>query len=818
MKQKQRWPLLDKYLPGLLVVLMLFISQLAISQVNYTPVANSGYEWQRGRFTKTMHVPYGITPTLNNGSTSPGALFLRITGSDTTVMVWTGLTFKEVDFNSWNKTGNAGTTAGTDFIGTTDAKALDIRTNNQIAARVDAEKYFQTNKVRGILSSDADYEIDIFPDLQRMTKFHQAVGRSMFNWVRDNQVTENIKAVISVGDLCDNPTVAQFDTVSQWFDILDDASIPNVPIVGNHDYTSIPPTPSRDITLFNTYFPASRYSGKPWYIGNYDGTNANYFINFDVGEKKYTVVGLEFFPRDAVLTWASHIIDSMPDREVMLTTHGYLTVYGERSTDTSLYSANDPAYGGDNTGVELWTKLGRKHKNIRYIFGGHFIEASSDSLASHKYFSDVGLHGNTVHQFIVNYQKDSLGGNGYFMRMKVRPATGVIDISLYSSNRNINDPRYPAYKINYPNLQLEHTVGIKGDLNVNGALRADSGLYVADLEKFNIPFIGANNRFRDTNVFRYNYATGFPIMQKLIISADGKYPTLGLHTNIPATAYLVHSTTNYGLSVVRANNDASSANFSFYKTRNIDPNIRTALLVGDFIGSIGFHGVTNDASAVNNSVQIRAKVEYTAPTYISSGIEIQGYNSLGSLITKLYLSADSKLGIGTATPDSAGTFVGGLNVSGGLHFSAYPNTRNDGANPVPGAGFYTDASGNVKYGQIALITSGTYTPSGTLVTNVSGAVIASGWIYTRIGDNVQVSGEVQITPTSAAATEYGISLPIASSLVGGNELNGVATCSTLPGESAALEVDATNDRAALKFVAVTTTARLYKVIFTYRVL
>lgn len=135
---------------------------------------------------------------------------------------------------------------------------------------------------------------------------------------------------------------------------------------------------------------------------------------------------------------------------------------------------------------------------------------------------------------------------------------------------------------------------------------------------------------------------------------------------------------------------------------------------------------------------------------------------------------------------------------------------------TPAASLQTTSAGDVISGPI--LESSTYTPTGTSVTNIGGSAIASGWTYIRVGNNVSVSGELTLTPSSAAACEFGLTLPIASNLAGGNELNGVATSSTLAAESGALEADATNDRAAFKFVAATTTQRVYKINFTYRIL
>ncbi|MDP2207515.1 MAG: tail fiber domain-containing protein, partial [Bacteroidota bacterium] len=46
--------------------------------------------------------------------------------------------------SGWNLTGNAGTTAGTNFVGTTDAQAFDIRTNNLLRTRITTKGQIET--------------------------------------------------------------------------------------------------------------------------------------------------------------------------------------------------------------------------------------------------------------------------------------------------------------------------------------------------------------------------------------------------------------------------------------------------------------------------------------------------------------------------------------------------------------------------------------------------------------------------------------------------------------------------------------------------
>lgn len=54
------------------------------------------------------------------------------------------LTSAPYSLSSWNLTGNASTTAGTNFIGTTDAQAFDIRTNNVLRTRITTKGQIET--------------------------------------------------------------------------------------------------------------------------------------------------------------------------------------------------------------------------------------------------------------------------------------------------------------------------------------------------------------------------------------------------------------------------------------------------------------------------------------------------------------------------------------------------------------------------------------------------------------------------------------------------------------------------------------------------
>lgn len=117
----------------------------------------------------------------------------------------------------------------------------------------------------------------------------------------------------------------------------------------------------------------------------------------------------------------------------------------------------------------------------------------------------------------------------------------------------------------------------------------------------------------------------------------------------------------------------------------------------------------------------------------------------------------------------------------------------------------------------AAVEAGEYTPTLTDVTNVAASALVAAR-YQRIGTNVVVHFSVTIDPTSAAATELGISLPIASDLAAAADLCGSANSGETVGEPAIIVGDSTNDRASLAFTAVGTGVVQWSGSFSYQIL
>ncbi len=115
------------------------------------------------------------------------------------------------------------------------------------------------------------------------------------------------------------------------------------------------------------------------------------------------------------------------------------------------------------------------------------------------------------------------------------------------------------------------------------------------------------------------------------------------------------------------------------------------------------------------------------------------------------------------------------------------------------------------------IASGTYTPTITSVTNLDSSARVGDAQYMRVGSVVTVSGRLTLDPTAAAATEVGISLPVASNFANVEECCGAAS-STAVQQAGAVVADPTNNRAALVYLANDTASRNWSYTFTYRII
>lgn len=128
-------------------------------------------------------------------------------------------------------------------------------------------------------------------------------------------------------------------------------------------------------------------------------------------------------------------------------------------------------------------------------------------------------------------------------------------------------------------------------------------------------------------------------------------------------------------------------------------------------------------------------------------------------------------------------------------------------------------NGTAPTGTTNAIASGTYTPTITLVTNVTSTGAAEVCQWMRVGNVVTVSGRVSaIQPTATGFVTIAISLPIASNLAQAQQAAGVAAPDTTSATVATLRGDTANDRISWTYNASATSTGNFTFTFTYLVL
>lgn len=115
-------------------------------------------------------------------------------------------------------------------------------------------------------------------------------------------------------------------------------------------------------------------------------------------------------------------------------------------------------------------------------------------------------------------------------------------------------------------------------------------------------------------------------------------------------------------------------------------------------------------------------------------------------------------------------------------------------------------------------TSGTYTPTLTIVANLDG-VTAYQCQYDRVANVVTVSGKIDVNPTlTATTTTVGISLPVTSNLGAAEDCAGTAVASDIAGQSGVIMADAANDRAQMQWISTDVTNQAMFFIFSYEII
>ena len=271
----------------------------------------------------------------------------------------------------------------------------------------------------------------VLPDTQYYASSYPAVFTAQTSWIAQQQPALNIALALHVGDIVDTSTSTPQWTVANPAMRRLDGIVPYVVVPGNHD-TDI----DRNGPINNYFGPASM----PWIAGTMvAGQIENNYALVDIGPQQWLILGLEFGPRDAVMTWADAVLEAYPDRPAIILTHAYLYGDGNRY-DFALSSMSHQAfipqdYGytasqGINDGEMIWQKLILTNANVRLVFSGH------DSGAAR--LTSARPDGSVVHQMLSDYQwynidaSDYYGGAGYLRVLQFDYGKKTIQVQTYS--------------------------------------------------------------------------------------------------------------------------------------------------------------------------------------------------------------------------------------------------------------------------------------------------------------------------------------------------------------------------------------------------
>ncbi len=250
-------------------------------------------------------------------------------------------------------------------------------------------------------ATQPEFTIIALPDTQHYSEAYPAIFTSQTQWIVNNKDARNIVFVTHEGDIVNNNTTPQWQAANTSMSLLDGV-VPYGMGPGNHDQ----PT-----TMYNQYFPYTRYQGQPWYGGHYGALNDNNYQLFSGGGMDFVIVHLEFCPPAAAVSWAASVLQSYPDRIGMMTTHGYLDGAAQRT----VHSCTNTQY--------LWDGLAVPSSNLRFMLSGH-VHAESRRIDT------VGTR--TVFQMLADYQSRPSGGEGWLRILRFVPAEDTVYVQTYS--------------------------------------------------------------------------------------------------------------------------------------------------------------------------------------------------------------------------------------------------------------------------------------------------------------------------------------------------------------------------------------------------
>ena len=272
---------------------------------------------------------------------------------------------------------------------------------------------------------------------------------SRVDWTVRNLEKERIFFVSHTGDIVDFRNDQQWSFASNLMTRFE-GKVPYGVSPGNHDLANF----SSDD--FNRYFPRSRYEGRPWYAGGFDGYerdvgdgkrkrvswgNADSCQLAEIDGHRFVFFHLECNAPAPVLKWVDAMLDRYADRTAIVCTHMFVG-YRTREIDKARRkgaSFPDEWFGvmdwskchGDEgvSGTEAWRTCFAKHRNLLLVVSGD----QSPAICWRETLT--GENGNVVHAVLQDYPR-TRDDEDWIRLYRFLPKENRIDVWTYSPQRD----------------------------------------------------------------------------------------------------------------------------------------------------------------------------------------------------------------------------------------------------------------------------------------------------------------------------------------------------------------------------------------------
>lgn len=277
---------------------------------------------------------------------------------------------------------------------------------------------------------EGGFTLAVIPDTQVYAWKFPETYRAQMRWLAANAGRYNIVYSLHVGDVTQHNSEEEWKVAKEAHSYII-GTVPCSIVPGNHDMGENGKMDSRQSRL-SEFFTPEELRAQPGFGEVYDREPEsvdNSVRFFTAGGIEWLILALEYAPRDDVLRWANEVLTRHPERSVIILTHAYLQANGRRYDRTFTLEKHidrgaKKLTGGVNDGEDIWRKVASQHKNVVLVVCGHVgISASLDS---------IGVHGNTVHQMVVDYQSMPDGGGGVVRLLQFSPMSKTVRVRDYS--------------------------------------------------------------------------------------------------------------------------------------------------------------------------------------------------------------------------------------------------------------------------------------------------------------------------------------------------------------------------------------------------